>query len=158
MGHKFEFDGEDRLIYGKEDAVVDGVFSFTVEEIYSEWKDWVHSGDGALFPPAFRVLGGDPIGGGISVGVYLFMRTDLGWKGVPPLVQNVMVEIVGNFYPEVPGDSVMVINEGFTTTLMLRNSNLSQRVEVPGGAGGSCDPDPRIDLIKKNTDLIPALI
>jgi len=125
---KFDFDGEERLIFGREDAVIDGVFRFTVEELYSEWKEWVHEGEGAKFPPAFRVLGGDPIGGGIFVGVYVFLRTDLGWRGVPPLINNVVVEITGNFYPEVPGDPVMVIIENYTTTLKVRNSNLSQGV------------------------------
>jgi hypothetical protein len=125
---KFDFDGEQRLIYGREGAVVDGVFRFTVDELYSEWKAWVHSGAGASFPPAFRVLGGDPIGAGVSVGIYLFLRTDLGWRVVPQEVENIVVEIVGNFYPEVPGDPVITVNVGYTTTLQLRNSNLAQGV------------------------------
>jgi hypothetical protein len=129
---KFNFDGEQRLIYGREDAVVGGVFRFTVEELYSEWKAWVHSGAGAMFLPAFRVLGGDPIGAGISVGTYVFLRTDLGWGVVPPLIQNVTMEIIGNFYPEVSTDPVMVTNVGYTTTLIMRNSNLAQGVATSG--------------------------
>lgn len=152
---KFDFDGDQRLISGRLDAVVGGLFQFTVEELYSEWKAWVHSGVGAPYPPAFRVLGADPIGGGISVGVYLFLRTDINWVIVPPLVQDVTMEIIGNFYPEVPGDPVMQVAPSYTTTLIMRNSNLAQGVNVSGG--GTVD-DPRIDGIKRNTDLIPALI
>lgn len=129
---KFNFDGEQRLITGRADAVVDGAFRFTVDELYSEWKAWVHSGAGAPFPPAFRVLGGDPIGGGVSVGVYVFLRTDLAWKIVPPLVQDVTMEITGNFYPEVPGDPVMQPSAGYTTTLIMRNSNLALGVATSG--------------------------
>jgi len=69
------FNGETRLVS------IDQSYSLT--EIYSEWKRWVLLELNAKYPAAFRELGGDDLGGGLSLGVYFFIRNDQGWKIKP---------------------------------------------------------------------------
>ena len=131
---KFTFDGPTLAIIGNDPEIVGGVFEFTVVELYSEWKEWVQTGEGAKYPPAFRVIGGDPIGSGTSVGTYLFIRNDLGWHGHPPFNSGngVVVRISGNLYPEDQNLSFFDPWPGVTTVMELRNSSLTQRVETSG--------------------------
>lgn len=138
---KFDFDGPNRRINGRNDAVVGGVFSATVEELYSEWKAWVHGGTGAPFLPAFRVLGGDAIGGGLAVGTYLFLRTDLNWRITVPAIEGLVAEFIGNVYPQVPGDPLLELNAGITTILQLRNSNLTVQAASAGASSGDTKED-----------------
>lgn len=127
---KFSFDGENLKIKMLEDAVENGRISFSTVELYSAWKEWVQIGDNAKFLPAFRVLGGDPIGGGQFVGFYLFFRNDLGWRGVPPAINPCTVIIDGSFFGEDPDLEVMENLEAQATDLIINRSSLTTKVEV----------------------------
>jgi hypothetical protein len=117
--------------------VVDGVFQFTSVELYSEWVDWAAQGDNLKYLPAFDTVGGDPLGGGQYIGGYVFIRNDLGWKGVPPDVGNVQVVIDGNFYPMAPGLPFFVPWPGVITVIQSRVSQMTQAVEIGGSTGPS---------------------
>lgn len=71
------FDGATRIIdigYEADPTVV------TVADVYSRWKDWVVAGN-AQFAPAFDAsVGGNELGGGVSIDGYYFLRNDLGWR------------------------------------------------------------------------------
>lgn len=117
-----------------------GVFAFSVYELYSEWKRWVQVGDNSKYPEAFRTIGGDPIGSGQSIGFYLFMRNDLGWRGVPPNVDGVTVRIDGSFFGESSSLPIMEKIPGNTTTLVINHSALVTGIEVGGtDAAGVAD-------------------
>ena len=133
MASKFDFHGPALRIAGRDDAVVDGVLSFTIYELYSDWKRWVQAGDNAKYPEALRAIGGDPIGGGQSVGFYLFLRNDLGWRFQPPAIDACRVQVEGSFFGESPTLCLMAPLPGVTTTLQIRNAALVTGVPTAGG-------------------------
>lgn len=129
---KFIFDGPTLSIIGNGDFVVGGVFSFTATELYSEWVDWAATGDNMKYPPAFRTVGGDPIGGGVYIGAYIFMRNDLGWYGHPPFVGDVVVSMTGNFFPEDPNGMWFDPWPGVTTVITMSTSSATQAIATSG--------------------------
>ena len=69
LGHKVTFDGINRTI-----TVNPGIEEISVKtDIYSDWKEWALIDQNSAFPPAIRVTGGDPIGGGLFTGDVYFM-------------------------------------------------------------------------------------
>jgi len=134
---KFTFNGPSKRIYGREDAVVDGIFSFSIYELYSEWKRWSLESDNLKYLPSFRTIGGDPIGGGQYVGFYLFMRNDLGWRIVPPDIETVVVMVEGSFFGESPNIPVIEAVQGNTTSFIVSRSALALGVSTTSTDGFS---------------------
>lgn len=96
--------------------------TYSAAEIYSAWKQWVLASN-ANWPPAFRVVGGDDLGGGATAPSFFFVRNDLNWRIRKP-ESNIEVTINGNLVGEDPGAVISVPPLGaFTPTL---NINLSQ--------------------------------
>jgi len=139
---KFEIDGDGALygtahrIYGKASGVSGGFFNFTQEEMYDEWFDWALTGNNLRYSPAFRNTGGDDTGDGAHVGNYVFLMNDV-WKGIPPNVNPLTVQITGSFYGNNPLVAVMEMIPGNTTTLLIRNSALAIGLETGGGGGAT---------------------
>ena len=110
-------------------------FNPKAAEIYSDWKRWFISDEGAKFHPAFDVVGGDPID--IALGDYLdgflFFRNDLGWR-IKPAEQNGSWDIQGNLYPR---DSTIAWKNGtdgnFNTSLDRTVSSRATRLDVGSG-------------------------
>jgi len=75
-----------------------------VKDLYSRWKDWAIQGDNSKYLPAFRVLGGDPIGSDLFVSIYLFLTN--GWR-IRPKEANHTLVIKGNISVEEGGDPVV---------------------------------------------------
>jgi hypothetical protein len=128
---KFLIDGPTLTIEGDPAAVVGGVFTFDAVELYSEWCDWVTQGDNMKYPPAFSTAGGDPLGGGISLGKYVFIRNDLGWRGVPPDMGDVRVVILGDFYPTDEMVPFFIPWPGVVTVIQSRVSQMTQAISMP---------------------------
>lgn len=136
----FIFDGPNKKVILDAAFVVDNMISFTVTELYSAWVDWVVQGDNLKYPPAFRVLGGDPIGGGQYVGTYLFFRNDLGWIGVPPAVDPCTIMIEGSLFGESSEAPLLENLPAQQTDLIITRStqvtaiDLGGSIEVPSAA------------------------
>ena len=80
----FSFIGDTR-------EIVVGVASseFDVQFVYSFWKEWVLEGN-AQYPPAFRPVGGDNIGGDVKIAFYAFLQN--GWRvRVPQGLEDLLV-------------------------------------------------------------------
>lgn len=123
------FDGPNKVI-----TLASADTSVTVAEVYSRWKDWAATTDNAKFLPAFRAVGGDPLGGGLQAGINVFLRNDLGWRIKPP-EENIIIQLSGNLYAEDPVTPVFIpTTGGFDTLIRLDlSANLLQIV----GAGTS---------------------
>jgi hypothetical protein len=78
--------------------------SITATELYSRWVDWVATGDNAKYQPAFRSVGGDDLGGGLSIPPYFFLQN--GWR-VRPMEANQTLTITGNLFVDGGGDPVV---------------------------------------------------
>jgi hypothetical protein len=74
LAEPVSFDGRNRAI-----VVNAGVESLTVQAIYSAWKRWAQREQNAMYLPAMRAVGGDPIPGGVTGSTFFMMN---GWKVV----------------------------------------------------------------------------
>lgn len=82
-----------------------GTTVFSAQDMYSRWKDWlVASPSNLRFLPAFRVVGGDPIGDGIYVAQYFFLIN--GWR-VRPYEGTHTLTVNGNLFVDGGGDPVV---------------------------------------------------
>lgn len=152
----FTFDGPNKRILIDNSAVIDGVVTFTPEELWSRWMDWYLTSDNSKYPQALRITGGDPIGGGQYIGNYLFFRNDLGWRGIPPTIDGVTIMINGAFYGEDPTLPVMVNNPGQETDLVINRSSMVTNTAAGGGSSDlSAMPELQAEL-KKISNLILA--
>ncbi|GAB4540094.1 MAG: hypothetical protein Tsb0010_18150 [Parvularculaceae bacterium] len=105
-----------------------GVSDLTAAEIYSEWKSWTHSGAGAPFREAFRVVGGDPIDAATNVGAYFFLQNDA-WR-IRPAAEDASLTIRGNLYGDDLLSPLFAQTAGdFTVIIQVERSPLSQLVE-----------------------------
>lgn len=107
--------------------------SVTASEIWSRWVDWIAASDNAKYLPACRQVGGDDLGGGLSIPIYIFLQN--GWR-VRPMESSHSLTITGNLFVE--GGGVPVVNT-------LGNFNVSAQYTVPVQAqavatGGSSGP------------------
>lgn len=89
-------------------------------DIYSAWKEWVQVRDNAKFLPAVRVIGGDPVGGGLLAGDIYFLMN--GWR----VVVDHEVSVTGTLYNDQEGQSPFLILPGGGVTSTV--SNLSYAV------------------------------
>ena len=135
----FIFDGPNLKIYIEPSAVAGDVVMFTPQQLWSSWIDWIAEGDNSKYPLAFESVM-IPLDGSTLLGQYLFLRNDLGWRGVPPTADHVSIVINGSFYAKdsmlpimenVPNQETdLVINRSTLTTTMAINSTGSDLSEV----------------------------
>lgn len=132
LNHKVDFDGLNRRIY-----VAPEVTDLAVKvDLYGSWKEWVRLYDNAKFLPAFRTIGGDPVGGGQYAGDLYFLMN--GWQ----IVVDHPVKLTGVLYHDDP-ISPFIIQQGGGVQSTV--SNLAQSVETsPAGL----TPDQQVQLDK----------
>jgi hypothetical protein len=121
------FDGPNKKITIGYDAAIT---TTTAEALYSRWKEWVQAGN-AQFEPAFgESVGGNELGGGVSIAGYYFIRNDLGWT-ISPSNQSYEIRIGGDLYPQ--NAAIPFLNPAvgsFTVTFVLQRSAASYISEV----------------------------
>ena len=118
------FDGPNlRIIIDPADTIVD-----VERDWYSEWKQFVLTGDNAKFPPAFRTVGGDELTPGIEAGAYFFLQNQDGWR-IRPAEADATILIVGNLAPEDSSLPMTVPTIGGFTVLLQGLQPITQSVE-----------------------------
>ena len=106
--------------------------SFSAEDLYSRWKEWVQLSDNSKYPFAFRTAGGDPIGGGQSVAPYYFLNTTDGWR-IRPYEANYELRIAGNLYSDDANLAMFVPTLGnHTVTIIIERSASAIEISVGG--------------------------
>lgn len=131
----FTFDGANKRIHIDNSAVSNGVVSFTPEQLWTAYVDWYLTSDNSKYGEAFRTVGGDIVNvtTGEAIGNYLFIRNDLGWRGVPPTINRVTVVINGAFYAQDSTLPVMENNVGQETDLVINRSVINTAISSGGG-------------------------
>jgi hypothetical protein len=104
-----------------------------VVDIYSTWKQWVIQSDNAKYPPAFRVIGGDPISPSQNVGSTFFFNVIDGWRIIPADLDH-QLTLVGNIIPDGGTGNIFGQAPGRTVTTRVNFSNLVDST-VSGGEG-----------------------
>jgi hypothetical protein len=112
-----------------------GITSFNVKaDLYSDAKeDWLAGGAVMGFDFPIRVIGGDPVGGGVFAGDLYFLRD--GWKLRPDEADHTLT-ITGNlFLDEGEAGQLVVPTLGdFTVLVMGVRSNLVLGITTTGTA------------------------
>lgn len=108
--------------------------SVTSSELWSRWVDWLDSDtDNGKWFPAFRQVGGDDLGSGLSIPPYMFLLN--GWR-VRPMESNHNLTITGNLF--VDGGGVPVVS---TLGTYQVNVNYTVPVQAQGvSTSGSSGP------------------
>ncbi len=132
-----------------------GVTTVSVAGLYSDWKEWVALADNAKYAQAFRVIGGDPLGGGISAGSYFFLQNQKGWRIRPP-EEDIILELQGNLFGESTVDPIIIPTIGaFNTQVRLSTSSLTQVVESTDASAITADLDVINRGVQKASLLVP---
>ena len=118
LNEKVAFDGPAKQIRVNVDATLIDVKT----DLYSAWKRWAQLDDHAKFLPAFRTIGGDPVGGGLFAGDIYFLVN--GWQ----IVIDHQVQVVGTLYHD-DGIPVYVLEALGGVTAQV--SNLAYSVSTP---------------------------
>ena len=154
----FTFVGESLVV------VLNNQNSFTAEDMYSEWKEWLTTDDNAKWPRAFDTTGGDAVGGNQEIAPYFFLRNNSGWRIKMP-AQNGELVLSGNLFPRDPDQAMFIQAEGYDAFLRLEVSTRAVviTVPVPSEQEGLLTAEQsaqleKISAIKTATDLIPALL
>lgn len=111
-------------------VIDDGVTSVSARSIYSRWKEWVQTQP--QYEPAFRVVGGDPIGGGLFVASYFFLIN--GWR-VRPYEGNHTLVIDGNLIVDGGGVPVVQTIGNFNVSVQLTVPVQAQGISTSGSTG-----------------------
>lgn len=78
--------------------------TITAQEIYSGWVDWVVLSDNIKYSQAFLAVGGDNLGGGLSIPPYYFLAN--GWR-VRPMEVSHTLTLTGNLFVDGGGDPIV---------------------------------------------------
>jgi hypothetical protein len=108
--------------------------SVTAAELYSRWKDWVADGN-AQYPQAFaESVGGNDLGGGVSLAGYYFIRNDLGWR-IKPSEYDYQISISGDLYPADGNTAYIITTTGDYTVMFSFQRSAASYVTASGGSG-----------------------
>jgi hypothetical protein len=88
------------------------------------------------YAPAFRSVGGDDLGGGLSIPPYYFLTN--GWR-VRPMEASHMLTISGNLFVDGGGDPVVPTVGAFNVLTKLVVPMQAQGISVSGGSGAPVD-------------------
>lgn len=102
-------------------------------QIYSRWKEWVRTSDNAKYLPAFRVIGGDPLGGDLYVSLYLFLQN--GWR-IRPMESNHTLVLEGNISVDGGGDPVVQTLGSFNVLVQYTVPERAQAIATSGASSG----------------------
>jgi hypothetical protein len=107
--------------------------SVTATELYSRSADWLALDDNAKYGAVFRQVGGDDLGGGLSIPPYFFLQG--AWR-VRPMETSHNLTIAGNLF--VDGGGVPVVQ---TLGVFQVNVNYTVPVQAQGiSTSGSTGP------------------
>ncbi len=107
-----------------------GVTSVTAQALYSRWKEWAQAN--SQYDAAFRVVGGDPIGGGLFVASYFFLIN--GWR-VRPFEGNHTLVIDGNLVVDGGGVPVVPTLGSFNVSTQFTVPVQAQGISTSGSSG-----------------------
>lgn len=107
--------------------------SVSATELYSRSVDWLATGDNAKYGAVFRQVGGDDLGGGLSIPPYFFLQG--GWR-VRPMEATHNLTITGNLFVEGGGVPVVPTLGNFNVSVQYTVPVQAQGISTSGGSSG----------------------
>lgn len=108
--------------------------SVTATELYSRSADWLLLDDNAKYGAVFRQVGGDDLGGGLSIPPYFFLQG--AWR-VRPMEANHTLIITGNLFVEGGGVPVVPTLGTFNVSTQYTVPVQAQGISTSGSSGPS---------------------
>ena len=122
------FDGANRRI-------VLSLASVSASRIWSAWVKWLACDtDNGRWLPAFRQVGGDDLGGGLSIPPYIFLLN--GWR-VRPMESSHNLTITGNLFVDGGGVPVVATLGTYQVNVNYTVPVQAQGIATSGSAGPS---------------------
>lgn len=106
--------------------------SVSAAEVWSRWCDWWQTVDNSKWPLAMRQVGGDDLGGGLSIPPYIFLLN--GWR-VRPMEANHNLTISGNLFVEGGGVPVVPTLGAYQVNVAYVVPVQAQGISTSGSAG-----------------------
>ena len=122
-------------------------------ELWSRWADWAAAGDNGKWLPAFRQVGGDDLGGGLSIPPYMFLLN--GWR-VRPMEANQVLVITGNLFVDGAGVPVVPTLGAFNVIAQYTVPVQAQGISTSGTAGPSAAQIAAAVLASLLSSVLPA--
>jgi len=126
--------------------------STTATELYSRSADWLVLSDNAKYGPVFRQVGGDDLGGGLSIPPYFFLQS--GWR-VRPMEANHSLTITGNLFVEGGGIPVVSTLGTYQVNVNYTVPVQAQGISTSGSTGPSASDIAAAVLAQLQSTTIP---
>ena len=121
------FDGANRRIILNSTSV-------TASEIWSRYMDWLGAdSNNAKWGLAMTQVGGDGLGGGLYVPIYVFLQN--GWR-VRPMEANHQLTITGNLFVAEGGSPLVNTLGNYNVIAQYTVPVQAQAMATSGGSGG----------------------
>lgn len=127
--------------------------SVTATELYSRSADWLALSDNAKYGAVFRQVGGNDLGGGLSIPPYFFLQG--AWR-VRPMEANHTLDLVGNLFVEGGGDPVVSTLGDYRVLVKNTVPVQAQGISTSGGSGPSAAAIAAEVLAVLQASVIPA--
>lgn len=105
--------------------------SISATNIYKAWVDWLMLGDNLKYLPAFKSVGGDDLGSGLSVPPYYFLQN--GWR-IRPMESDHTLTITGNLFTDTGDDPVIPTIGNYRVLTKLVVPVLAQGISTSGSS------------------------
>ena len=108
--------------------------SVTASEIWSRYMDWLAAdSNNAKWGLAMTQIGGDDLGGGLYVPIYVFLQN--GWR-VRPMESNHQLMITGNLFVAEGGSPLVNTLGNYNVIAQYTVPVQAQAMATSGGSGG----------------------
>ena len=108
--------------------------SVTASEIWSRYMDWLGAdSNNAKWGLAMTQIGGDDLGGGLYVPIYVFLQN--GWR-VRPMEANHQLMITGNLFVAEGGSPLVNTLGNYNVIAQYTVPVQAQAMATSGGTGG----------------------
>ena len=131
--------------------------SVTASEIWSRYMDWLAAdSNNAKWGLAMTQIGGDDLGSGLYVPIYVFLQN--GWR-VRPMESSHQLTITGNLFVAEGGSPLVNTLGNYNVIAQYTVPVQAQAMATSGGTGGlTSEQAAQLGKINSNTSLIPALL
>ena len=108
--------------------------SVTASEIWSRYMDWLAAdSNNAKWGLAMTQIGGDDLGGGLYVPIYVFLQNN--WR-VRPMESNHQLMITGNLFVAEGGSPIVNTLGSYNVIAQYTVPVQAQAMSTSGGSGG----------------------
>lgn len=129
----------------------------SASEIWSRYMEWLSAdSDNAKWGLAMTQVGGDDLGGGLFIPIYVFLQN--GWR-VRPRESSHQLMITGNLFVAEGGSPLVSTLGNYNVIAQYTVPVQAQAMATSGGSGGlTSEQATQLSRINSNASLIPALL